>query len=147
MLSGRGAKTLGLLLWDRLHCLMTHGVTLSFGSVSTISASWVSGASVTWLVPKYARSGMKIRVYANLRRTAGTGTVSYRARETGVPTNGTEQTSTSSSDNWVSSDITIPSNTWAGSKKTFDLQGKTSDGTSTVSVDVVKGAMFVKVVE
>ena len=145
VLSGEGAETLLLALYQRLMCIMRRGTTVGFGDATDAGGSYSPGTSVTVTVPGYVRSGMKIKIWAKGTRTAGT-TAYYRAAETGGPTNGTEQSTTSTVGEWLASEITVPDNTWADADKTFELQAK-GDGSSTSTVSVAKGACFWQVTD
>jgi len=124
-LSGTGAKVLGRDMYDRAVAAKGAGSSFWFAAVTETGSSYVDKATLRWRVPEYSRSGDKIRLTIWGKQTGG-GTGSYRARETGAPTNGTEVSTTTSADALMTSEITIPDNTWAGVVKTFAVQLKTA---------------------
>ncbi len=124
-LSGKGAEQAGRDMYDRAICAKEAGTTFYFAAVTETASTYADKATLRVRVPEYARSGDKIRLTVWMSQ-AGGGTGSYRVRETGGPTNGTDATTTSTTAALKSSDITIPDNTWAGVVKTFAIQLKTS---------------------
>jgi predicted carbohydrate-binding protein with CBM5 and CBM33 domain len=124
-LSGKGAEYLGRDMYDRAICAKMGGTTFYFAAVSETASTYADKATLRVRVPEFARSGDKIRLSVWMRQaTSGTG--SFRVRETAGPVNGTDATSTSSTDAIKTSEITIPDNTWAGALKTFAVQLKTA---------------------
>ena len=85
--------------------------------------------TITVRFPPYARQGREVKVTVWLKNTGG-GTSYFIARETGIPTDGTEQSTASATYVAVTSVITIPDGTWADAEKTISLRLKT-DGTGT----------------
>ncbi len=146
VLSGELVKSHGLVFWDMNQCLQFRGQTLDLGDASSSTISYVAGTSDTYRVPPNARSGMKIRITAKCTRTGGSEAY-YRAAETGGPTLGSIQTTTSTTGEWLTSEITIPDNTWAEAEKTFELQAAGDAGGSTSDVTVDLACCFVQVTD
>lgn len=143
-LSGADAETRGQDLYDRVICAKQSGSTAYFAEASETGTSYVTKASFDYRVPVYARSGDLIQVTI-VGYYSGAASGEYRAIETGVPTNGSEQTLNSGVYAASTSEITIPDNTWAATVKTIAMQAKvTTSGTAYIAGAWIMGSIRVK---
>lgn len=145
-LSGAQAKTLGQDMFDRGE--ITRGKPVNFPVVAVTTAS---GAEVSLLtpntfairVPQHAKTGdlLRITIYG---KCSGGGTAWFYWRETAGPTAGTQVSTASATGARLTSDITIPSDSWAGTVRTFEFRGwRTTAGTATYFTDDSQNAALI----
>lgn len=135
ILSGKGAETTGQAIFDIQSCVKGKGSSFWFADVTTTSTTYETKATFEYLVPPYADSGDIIQWTIRGKTSDAAKTLTYQASES-AGTNGTEITSTSTTNENMTSEITIPDGTWAGTVKTFYIKAKiTSGGTGTLGTD------------
>lgn len=122
VLSGQAAKTNFADLWDRAVCARQKGVTLYFAEVSALNDTYSDDVTFLVRVPSYVREGNTMSLTFGIRCLNATDTSYGRWRETSGPVNGTEVSVAGTDYGWVTSVITVPSDDWAGTVKTFAVQ-------------------------
>lgn len=133
-LSGSSAETRGQDLYDRALCAKGGGTTFWFAEVTETGTSYLDKATLEVRLPECIRSGDTIQLTVRGVQ-AGGGVGNYRARETGDPVNGSEQTLAGALAS-STSEITVPDDSWAGQIMSIAVQLKTN-GSGTATADGV----------
>lgn len=133
VLSGAQATALGRDLYDRADVIKGKPFGFPVPLVSTAAGALTTVLTRAIRVPNFARGGDKLRLSAYVACSGG-GTASFRWIDSGG-TNGTTATTASSTGALLASDITIPDDTWAGTVRTFSVQGAASAGTASICTD------------
>lgn len=130
VISGEGST---LSVWqgyiDRDQCLVQRGWTLpGSGSAAGTTSTTYSTVYLPFAVrlPYYVRSGYKICADMYLK-CASVGVGTMRLTDVGSGTNGTEPTATGGTYTFVTSKLTVPDDTWAGTVRDLGFHLKTSN--------------------
>lgn len=142
-LSGAYARTMGRDIFDRQQVIKSQGWTIGFGSNSGVTNSYVTVLTFYVRIPNFCRGGELLRISADLSHGTIGNTAYMRIADSGG-TNGTDATVMGTTPTLVSSDITVPDDTWAGTVRTFYVQLKNGGaGTAYCSANALIGNMRV----
>lgn len=126
LLSGEGACTTGQNLYDIQQVVKGKGSTHYFADWNSTDTSYATASTLEVRCPDYLRSGETISYTLRVKTTTGK-TATFQFSESGG-TGGSEVTSTSTTYETKTSEITVPDDTWAGAVKTFYVKGKVTTG-------------------
>ncbi len=133
--SGRGAKTIGLSLFQRDMVVMQAGTTVRVaGNMS--DSTYATVDTFTIMTPTFAQSGMKLRLFVHMLATVS-GISTFRIQDNATSTNGTDSaTVTNPNNDMVESVLTWGA--WTG-ERLINVQAKSTTGT--VTLDMLSAGM------
>ena len=144
-LSGAGAKTFGRDEYDRAECLKARGIGWPMAQISSSASSFTTIITRSWRVPQYVRSGDTIRLHFWLSHSVDGNAAYARVCETGVTGSTASVTGAGSGTPQLKySDVVVPDDTWAGTQKTFRIEGyRATSGFVRVTTSKIVGALRV----